>query len=161
MLVCDPRNVSDGCEEMNRNILPTVKIGGKVVHVHSVVVDPGNTLDVFCGKVFLTERTPTIHLSRVSIEDFVMGESNHVEMIFPARKRWKFPEDRFVRYEECDEWWCRILGVGREVEYTHVFEMKNAFVSSADYDTVQFVGSAEQKNVDLVESTLPPVERKR
>jgi hypothetical protein len=135
--------------------VPTVEIGGVVVEVLGISIDPGNDIKIgfdaanFKDVFMLRGSSPTITLEGCSICDYAMHETNSLRVVFQKRKRWKFPTERFVTYEDSDEEWCRYFGIGHEVEYTPVIEMQNALVEAADYDTVRFVGTAEQKNVDV------------
>lgn len=134
--------------------MPVVKIGGKVVHASSMVFDPGIRLSENNGSIYrLQKPTPSITIA-VSIGDYELYSENHVRLVFATKKRWKFPDDRFVSYDQSDESWCRYLGIGHEVEYNPVIEMQNAFVEDADYDRVRFVGSIEHKNCDVDSSCV-------
>lgn len=52
--------------------------------------------------------------------------------------RWEFPQDKFVEYDESDEWWCRALGIGREVTRVIAFRTNAAItgIESRDGETV-------------------------
>lgn len=134
----------------NRHNIPRVEIGGKEVRVSGLSIDPGNNIRVNgYNDLLVHEIRPSIRLEGCDISDYSMHETNHVRVVFPARKRWKFPEERFVSYDESDEDWCRPLNIGREVEFKPVIEMQKAFVESADYDWVRFVGMTQQKKIDI------------
>lgn len=145
---------TDMAAQTDRFNKPTVEIGGKVVEVFDISINPGNDIEIRENAIglqhfSLVRTSPSISLERCSIADFAMHETNDVRLVFSARKRWKFPDEPFVSYDKSDEEWCRYFGIGHEVDYTPVIEMKNALVDFADYDRVRFVGVVEQKNVDV------------
>lgn len=46
-----------------------------------------------------------------------------------TRKVWQFPSDRFTKFDESDEEWCRYFGIGKEIEITETVTMPRAYVS--------------------------------
>ena len=59
-------------------------------------------------------------------------------------KVWQFPRERFVRYEQLDESWCRFFGIGKEVEVVERITIPNAYVRSVSPDgSIEFGAIAE------------------
>lgn len=67
----------------------------------------------------------------------MFGHSTTLTMTV-KRKRWKFPTDRFVSYDDHDEVWARPLGFGKEVEVTETITVPNAVVTSMKPGQITF-----------------------
>lgn len=85
------------------------------------------------------------------------GQTCSLTLSFP-RRRWRFPEERFVSYEPSDEPWCRYLGIGEEVEEVESVELR-ALVTRVDSDgTVWFRALPAHRVAGLSEANIcvPP-----
>lgn len=57
------------------------------------------------------------------------------ELTFTSRrKKWQFPKESFVTYEDSDESWCRYFGIGREVTVTEETRIPQAYVKKVNPD---------------------------
>ena len=75
------------------------------------------------------------------------ARGDRVEMRFTRTvKRWEFPVERFVEYGPKDEDWCRLLGIGHEVESVETTYVPNAYVES--------VVTLESRRCELVFTAL-------
>ncbi len=63
-----------------------------------------------------------------------------------TKKAWRFPQERFVTYEESDEAWCRYFGIGKEIDVVENVTIGNVYIRSISPDgTMRFSGILNHK----------------
>ena len=74
-------------------------------------------------------RVPVVEIPVECLRGFVPNEGNDLVVTTRRVRRWVFPKDQFVEYEQKDEVWCRPLGIGSEHEFTETLTIHSARVS--------------------------------
>ena len=53
-------------------------------------------------------------------------------------KRWYFPKNDLVQYEQSDESWCRYFGIGKEIEVVEESVFPNCIPVACDGDSIKY-----------------------